>query len=150
MQLCTLSHLFWLPSVFQGHKMYLLLAGDNFSGLYLTVPKDFCYPLVMLIVYSGLHVDKRWGSRVSASGRSVVISRNKWQLFLAWRKQVIFWICCVAPPSTRDAQWGGTGPWDEAQPAALARPPGCGVNTTLRIHPWADFSHQQHHFINSD
>lgn len=150
MQLFTLSHLFWLPSVFQGHKMYLFLSSDNFSSLYLIIPKDFSHPLVMLIVYLGLPVDKSWGSRVSASGRSVVILRNKWQLFLAWRKQVMFWICCVAPHSTQDAQWGGTGHWDEAEPVALVRPPGYGVNTTLRIHLWADFSHQQHHFISSN
>lgn len=108
MQLFTLSHLFRLPLVFQGHKIYLLLAGDNFSSLYLIIPKDFSHPLVMLVMYSGLHVGRRWGSRVSASSRNVVISRNKRQLFLAWRKQVSFWICCVAPHSTRDAESAGT------------------------------------------
>lgn len=84
MQLFTLSHFFWLPLVFQGHKIYLLLTGDNFSSIYLIIPKGFLSSSHMLIVYSGLHTSRRWGSKASASSRNVVSSRNKRLRFLAW------------------------------------------------------------------
>lgn len=59
---------------------------------------------------------------------------KKRQLALAWRKQVIFWICWVLLHSE-----GRTGHWDGAEPGALsthspADPPlGCSP-------------HPQHHF----
>ena len=136
-QLFTLSHLFWSPSVFQGHKMYLLLAGENFSSLYLIFPKDFSP--VMLIVYPGLCVGVKWGRRVFASSRNVLISRNTRQISSAWGKGVIIWICCIAPHSTWDTQWGGTGHWHGAQPGALASHPAHGANVALEIHFWAVF-----------
>lgn len=66
MQLFTLTHLFWLPLVFQGHQMYLPLAVDNFSSLYLIIQRDFAHSLLMLIVFSGLLVGKKQGRSISA------------------------------------------------------------------------------------
>lgn len=153
MQLFTRRRLFWLPSVFQGHKIYLLLAGDNFSGLYFIIPKDFSHPPVTLVVYSGLHAGGRWGSSVFARSGNVVISRKKRRLFLARRsyfwQQVIFCVCCVAPHSTRAAWWGRMGCWDGAQPGTT-RPSGHRVNIAPQIHLWAGFLSSSSVFISSD
>lgn len=91
----------------------------------------------MLVAYSELHVG-RGGWTESASSRNAAVLGNKRQLSLAWRKQVVFWICCVFLPLKAGQGTGMGRAWgtDQAPRAPVDPPWGCSPHPSITLTNW--------------
>lgn len=75
------------------------------------------------------------GGTVSASSRNAALWGNKRQLSLAWRNQVVYWICCVFLHSKAGQGTGMGRAWSTGQAPRAPMDP-----------PWGCSPHPQHHF----